>query len=278
MLTSPEMCLKHEEYRKLLSDGQWVKNICALVIDEAHCISQWGGNFRPSYDTLDKLHSFLPPDIPVLAVTATATKSDVRELRGKLSIDAETCFFLNLGNDRPNIAMSVQRINNAEDYDALKPLLTKDVKTPADLKKTLVFMNTRMGCQIACRYARSLFGPEFHSSIDFLHAHRTKRAKRRVMKEFRQGKIKVLFGTEAVGMVGMIYSRAVSRSHPFLGRRHSRHRTRYSIWSTVVYGRVVAACWKGWSELRYQSTCSAACGEGDVCATQETKEKGRQRG
>jgi superfamily II DNA helicase RecQ len=45
ILTSPEMCLKHAEFRKILTQENFSKNICAVIIDEAHCISQWGGDF-----------------------------------------------------------------------------------------------------------------------------------------------------------------------------------------------------------------------------------------
>ncbi|KDR67601.1 hypothetical protein GALMADRAFT_34185, partial [Galerina marginata CBS 339.88] len=59
LLTSPEMCLKHHEFCSKLTATQF-QDICAVVIDEAHCVGQWGGDFRTAYSKLGKLRSFFP--------------------------------------------------------------------------------------------------------------------------------------------------------------------------------------------------------------------------
>ncbi|KAJ6532466.1 hypothetical protein B0H19DRAFT_965845, partial [Mycena capillaripes] len=116
MLTSPEMCLEHEALRKWLRDPATSKRALGTIIDEAHCMSQWGGDFRPHNTQLDKLRAILPLGSPVLATLATlcpaALKdicSSLRQFRIFLMLD-ET-FFLNLGNDRPNITPSVFEMN-----------------------------------------------------------------------------------------------------------------------------------------------------------------------
>ncbi|KAK6996301.1 hypothetical protein R3P38DRAFT_2473656, partial [Favolaschia claudopus] len=68
-----------------------------------------------------------------------------------------------------------------------------------DLPKGIIFTNHVKKTQVLCRHIRRLY-PNLRGAIDFLHAHRTAKAKRRVMKQFRKGKIKLLVSTEAVGM------------------------------------------------------------------------------
>ena len=83
-----------------IESGDWLSvarqlNLAMIVIDEAHCVSTWGHDFRPAYRRIVELVNMLPVDFPVLAVTATATKAveadivkqiqgDISSLRGNL--------------------------------------------------------------------------------------------------------------------------------------------------------------------------------------------------
>ena len=58
-------------------------NVCMLAVDESHCISQWGYDFRPSYLNIADIRTYLP-GVPVLALTATATKAVVVDIQKKL--------------------------------------------------------------------------------------------------------------------------------------------------------------------------------------------------
>ena len=82
-----------------------------LAIDEAHCASQWGHDFRPSYTQLGKLRLSLP-DVPCLAVTASATASVLADIRNILHLGEAPVFQRSF--DRPNIALSVHPTSNRE--------------------------------------------------------------------------------------------------------------------------------------------------------------------
>lgn len=66
-------------------------NVCLLVIDESHCISQWGYDFRPSYMKIADIREQLP-DIPVLALTATATPEVVNDIQERLHFNEKNVF------------------------------------------------------------------------------------------------------------------------------------------------------------------------------------------
>ncbi|KAJ6582551.1 P-loop containing nucleoside triphosphate hydrolase protein [Mycena vulgaris] len=182
--------------------GELKEHILAVIIDEAHCAAQWGGDFRPHYTVLNRLRVLLPVGTPLLATSATLNADAMAEICSGLDLDLDRSFFLNLGNDRPNITPSVVRMNGSKDYAALDPVLPSpaDVQSADDLPKATIFTNNVKKTQVICRHVRRLY-PHLRGAIDFLHAHRSVKAKRRVMKQFRKGKIKILIATEAAGMV-----------------------------------------------------------------------------
>jgi len=79
-------------------------NVCALAIDEAHCISEWGHDFRPEYRQLARLRRSLP-DVPVMALTATATDRVREDIVNHLSLRAPEVFVASF--NRPNLTYRV---------------------------------------------------------------------------------------------------------------------------------------------------------------------------
>ena len=159
-----------------------------------------------AYAELGKLRAFFPPHIPIYATSATVPASTLQDITVSLGIDIANTFFLNLGNDRPNISFSVNRMNGAEDFAALKPHLFRTVgsltpTTPDDLFKTFVFTNTVSSTLVGTRFIRSWLPKHLWKYVAFIHAHRSSRDKRRVMRRFRRGRIKILVATEAAEMV-----------------------------------------------------------------------------
>ena len=83
--------------------------VCFLAIDEAHCISQWGYDFRPDYLKIKELRSILP-DVPVIALTATATKFVAEDIMKQLGF-AESNMLVS-GFERPNLKYVIRESEN----------------------------------------------------------------------------------------------------------------------------------------------------------------------
>jgi len=197
------MAEEHEEFRAALLKSGFTKSTRALVIDEAHCISEWGGDFRPHYgvDKIGTIRSLFPLKTPVLAASATMNERTLLDVRAALHIDADKCFHLNLGNDRPNIETRVFQMKSSHDIDALFSLIDFDVDAPELLTKTLVFVNDRRTAQSVCDKLRHLLPSCLKGSVDFLTALRSRRSKRIVTKNFADGFTRILIATEVYGMV-----------------------------------------------------------------------------
>ncbi|KAF9515170.1 hypothetical protein BS47DRAFT_1449930, partial [Hydnum rufescens UP504] len=71
LFTSPEMIEENPKLVKLLSSPKFRKILHAINVDEAHCISQWGDSFRPSYDRIGLLRAQVSPETPFFITSAT---------------------------------------------------------------------------------------------------------------------------------------------------------------------------------------------------------------
>lgn len=157
-----------------------------IAIDEAHCISQWGHDFRPDYRLLGSYLPTLRP-APVIALTATATPVVQRDICTQLGLDEQASFIH--GFRRSNIAIEVVETSPARRPDLVRELLSDPDRLPA-----IVYTPSRKQAEsVASVLGSKLSTAAYHAGLE------TKR-RQSVQERFLSGKLDVIVATIAFGM------------------------------------------------------------------------------
>src|ERR1022692_4001359 len=157
-----------------------------IAIDEAHCISQWGHDFRPDYRMLGQYLPTLRP-APVIALTATATPVVQNDIAVQLGL-VEPARFIQ-GFRRDNLAIEVVEVAPSQRAALTLELLEDEARRPA-----IVYTPTRaQATSVAAELARHFPCAAYHAGLDAPH-------RQRVQQEFLEGRITVMVATIAFGM------------------------------------------------------------------------------
>ena len=175
------------ENQDFLASLNQAGGISLLVVDEAHCISQWGHDFRPAFLSIGNARKQLG-DPPVLALTATATEQVSQEILQ--SLHAEDAICINNGTERENLFFSVHPTVNNE----------------AKLARVLDMLGREQGTGIiytaSVRAADELyeFLTDRNISTGRYHGKMKVREREQVQEEFMRGYHKVMIATKAFGL------------------------------------------------------------------------------
>ncbi len=159
--------------------------ISLFAIDEAHCISQWGHDFRPEYVQLGRLRRLFP-SVPLIALTATADPQTREDIIGRLGLGSAPCFYS--GFDRPNISYTV--IPKQKPAQQLASFLA----SRRDRAGIVYALSRKRVEEIAAR----LIAAGFRASP--YHAGLADRARQRVQEAFLRDEIDIVVATVAFGM------------------------------------------------------------------------------
>jgi len=155
-----------------------------IAVDEAHCISQWGHDFRPQYRRIASLREYLP-HVPILAVTATATPHVVKDIATNLKLRAPKLYTATFA--RPGLQYAVI----PEEQQELRALqILQKVEGSA-----ILYMRTRLGTElVAGRLAAAGI-----SALAY-NAGMTASERQKRQEAWMQGKVRVMVATNAFGM------------------------------------------------------------------------------
>ena len=157
-----------------------------IAIDEAHCISQWGHDFRPDYRMLGQYLPSLRP-APVLALTATATPQVQNDIAAQLALNEPTHFIH--GFRRENIGIEI-----VEALPSQRSSLAREILIETKHRPAIVYAPTRKQADsLAEEWAGAFRVASYHAGMD---AER----RRRVQEEFMAGTLDVMVATTAFGM------------------------------------------------------------------------------
>ena len=179
---SPERLLTEMDF--LLKDI----HISLFAIDEAHCISQWGHDFRPEYTQLKKLREHFP-EVPIVALTATADKLTRQDIVEQLDLKDPQIFISSF--DRPNLSLSVKR--GFQQREKTRTILDFIAKHPNECG--IIYCMSRDRTE---KVAETLIKHGIRTGI--YHAGLSTSARNKAQDDFINDRIQVVCATIAFGM------------------------------------------------------------------------------
>ena len=159
--------------------------VCLLAIDESHCISQWGYDFRPPYLKIAEIRPYIP-NTPVLALTATATPNVVDDIQLRLGFKEHNVF--QTSYERKNVTYNVIKV--ADKYGLMYRLFMR-----MQSGSGIVYVRSRKRTKVIADWLQSV-----GISATFYHAGIDAKTRDERQKLWMDGRIKVIVATNAFGM------------------------------------------------------------------------------
>ncbi|EEB89174.1 hypothetical protein MPER_12755, partial [Moniliophthora perniciosa FA553] len=201
IFASPEKALSNTFHEKILRRKAFKSHCLEVVIDEAHCMSEWGGDFRPEYGILGKLLARIGT-VPMLVSTATMPLDILVDIRQKLGLP-ETCARVAVSNAKHNTALSIRIMQHPQDsYGDLFSLFpsTPDA-TFEDFPQTLIYVNSRTEAEEIQDYLRK-HSPSYlpKTAFEFYHRYIDENRKKVIQNGLIGGEHRCVMATDALGM------------------------------------------------------------------------------
>lgn len=170
--------------QELVRERIKLMNVSLIAVDEAHCISQWGHDFRPAYREISQLRA-LKPTVPFIALTATATPKVLKDITEQLELEDPQLF--KTSYHRPNLTYNV--VQATDKFYQLETILA-NTKASA-----IVYVRNRKATLNTAHFlkGRGISATSYHGGMSRDERHKQYLA-------WRNNKVQVMVGTSAFGM------------------------------------------------------------------------------
>ena len=187
---TPEMINKSQAMISIFRDLYQRDRLARIVIDEAHCVSQWGHDFRPDYKQLGEIRQQFK-GVPVIALTATATENVKIDVIHNLGI--QNCEVFTQSFNRPNLSYEVRVKGKGKDVlDSIAQTIMKSYRGQSGI----IYCLSKKNCEDLAEKLRNQHSIKAHH----YHAGMEAEAKKNVQKDWQSGKHHVIVATIAFGM------------------------------------------------------------------------------
>ena len=187
---TPEMVNQNAAVRSSLLDLHQRRQLARIVIDEAHCVSQWGHDFRPDYKQLGQLRREYR-GVPLIALTATATENVKIDVMHNLDMDR--CETFTQSFNRPNLSYEVRTKGKAK---KVLEDIAQTINTSYSGQTGIIYCLSKKNCETLAHALHKEHGIKAHH----YHAAMEPEDKKRVQRDWQSGKYSVIVATIAFGM------------------------------------------------------------------------------
>lgn len=185
---TPEMISKSQvmanAFQRLYDRGK----LARIVVDEAHCVSQWGHDFRPDYKVIGQSRSKFP-GVPMMALTATATENVKVDVIHNLGM--RNCQVFTQSFNRPNLTYDVRR-KPKDILQAIADIINKEYSR----KSGIIYCLGRKSCETVAEKLQK----RFNIKAEHYHAGMEPEDRRRIQDAWQSGQCNVIVATIAFGM------------------------------------------------------------------------------